>query len=120
MTVPGTTYQDLNATQGDTWEFPATLPLSQGDILEATIVMTIKRFNGDTEPLLQISTADADIPTPGGIVILDGESALFTLTKEQTAALPTKALIFDVEVTLPSGVRLTPIKGAFNVEYQVT
>ena len=122
MSVPGTTEQDMFANRGEEWSYPATLPLSQGDLtgVGTVLTMTVKREGDLDKPGDAHALAKIDTGARGGVQIIDGTHATFTIAEALMAKMPPGVHRYDVEAKLPSGQKLTPLKGKFTVEGDVT
>jgi hypothetical protein len=77
--------------------------------------MHVRQTIKSATTVIELTTANGRVvlyPTTGKIVM--------TLTAEQTAALPTKPCVYDLELVSGSGVVTRLIEGSFTVKPEVT
>lgn len=115
------------------WNFST---LQRGDSIEQFILAQNVRYQADDTPL-PIASARMQVRTQSDDVVLDCNTANGLLTiaagtpsginilfgpigKELTEQFPPGEHIYDLELTLTAGSVLTPLKGSFPVDADIT
>lgn len=107
--------------QGATWRLQLTLKDSSDDPIDLTghiVRMQLRTAHSARTALVSLTTVTPahgiSIPTPtNGVVTLE-------LTDEETALLPPRELVYDVEVENPSGEVQRVLQGVATVDPEVT
>lgn len=109
---------DFTCNQGATFDRTVTWKDADGspvDVSGFTARMHVRRS-------AQNPQTQAELASDDGSIVLGGAAGTvqLILTAAQTAALPAAPLVYDLELTAPSGTVTRLIEGRFNIKANVT
>jgi hypothetical protein len=107
----------LRIQQGDTWSLEIAWTDDEGlpvDLTGATAKMQMRPSAGSEVLVLELSSAN------GRIVVDPAGKINLLVSAEDTALLPAKSGVYDLEVTRTSGVVKKLIRGSYLVTPEVT
>jgi len=101
--------------QGDDWSKTIQIQSLEGDVIDLSGVDFRLQFRSPYSRILYQTL------TLGNGITLSGNSLItLVLTEEQTLSFMMRSVIYDLELTWPSGIRTTVFKGEAQVQQQIT
>jgi hypothetical protein len=108
--------KDFTIEQGSDWVWSLQYVDPVTDLTTYSAALQAKANESDSSSIFTLSSAT---PTSGIILFADGTMD-FHLTAARTTALTTESMVYDLEVTSPSGIITRLIDGNITLSQEVT